>query len=83
MERESVVLEVEVQHEGNAYRASYFVEGQTIHANVGGRMLVAPLASKPAAETVETLLTGHLQQQSRKIRHSDLWSGLRSRKPAR
>lgn len=83
MERESVVLEVEVQHEGSAYRASYFVEGQTIHANVGGRMLVAPLASKPAAETVETLLTGHLQQQSRKMRHSGLWDRLPSRKPGR
>lgn len=83
MERESVVLEVEVQHEGSAYRASYFVEGHTIHANVGGRMLVAPLASKSAAETVETLLTGHLQQQSRKRRHSGLWTGLQGRKPAR
>jgi hypothetical protein len=80
MERESVVLEVEVQHEGNTYRASYFVEGETIHASVGGRMLVAPLASKPAADTVRTLLTGHLVQQSRKIRHSSLWGTLRAGK---
>ncbi|QQR34999.1 hypothetical protein JI749_11490 [Devosia oryziradicis] len=83
MERASVVLEVEVQHEGSAYRASYFVEGNTIHANVGGRLVVAPLVSKPAAETVETLLSGHLQQQSRKLRHSGRWDRMPGRKPAR
>lgn len=82
MERESVVLEVEVQHEGSTYRASYFVEGETIHANVGGRMLIAPLARKPAADTVKTLLSGHLLQQSRKIRHSGLWESLKSGKVA-
>jgi hypothetical protein len=82
MERESVVLEVEVQHEGSIYRASYFVEGETIHANVGGRMLIAPLAMKPAADTVKSLLSGHLLQQSRRIRHSGLWERLKTRNVA-
>lgn len=74
MERSSQVLEVEINHEGSAHRASYFVENQTIYASIGGRVLVAPIGPRTAADTVKTLLSGHLLQQSRKLRHVGRWN---------
>lgn len=83
MDRESVVLDVEVQHEGSTHHASYFVEGETIYASVGGRILVAPLTGRPAADTVRSLLAGHLLQQSRKIKHVTRWQAVHTEKPVR
>jgi hypothetical protein len=73
MERVSQVLEVEVEHDGTAYRASYFVENATIHASVCGRMLIAPLGPEDAAQTVKTLLSGYLLHQDRKLKHAQGW----------
>ena len=36
MERQSQILEVEVQHDGDLHRASYFVENSTIYTNIDG-----------------------------------------------
>lgn len=45
MERQSLVQDVEVRHEGQTYRASYFVEGSTIHAKIGGRTRLSPVGA--------------------------------------
>ncbi|MGB3337073.1 MAG: hypothetical protein WBA73_07840 [Devosia sp.] len=74
MERTSQVLEIEINHEGSPHRASYFIENETIYASIGGRMLIAPTGPRPAADTVKTLLSGHLLQQSRKLRHMGRWN---------
>jgi hypothetical protein len=73
MEQHSQVLEVEIEHEGSRYQASYFVENGTIHANVGGRMLTLPHGPNRAADTVKAVLSGYLLQQSRKMRHMADW----------
>jgi hypothetical protein len=75
MERNSQVLEVEVEYGGTPHRASYFVEDNTIHASIGGRLLSIPRGPRSAADTVKTVLSGYLLQQSRKLRHVGRWSG--------
>lgn len=45
MERQSLVQDVEVRHEGQTYRASDFVEGSTIHAKIGGRTRLSPVGA--------------------------------------
>jgi hypothetical protein len=74
MERNSQVLEVEVDYGGTPHRASYFVEENTIHANIGGRVLSIPCGPRSAADTVKTVLSGYLLQQSRKLRHAGRWN---------
>jgi hypothetical protein len=75
MERNSQVLEVEIEYGGAPHRASYFVEDDTIHASIGGRMLSIPRGPRSAADTVKAVLSGYLLQQSRKRRQVDHWSG--------
>lgn len=74
MERQSLVQDVEVSHEGQTYRASYFVEGNTIHAKIGGLILLSPAGAVPAGDTVKALLTGHLLQQTRKAGNASKWA---------
>jgi hypothetical protein len=73
MERDSQVLEVEVEYGGTPHRASYFVEANTIHANIGGRLLTIPRGPRSAADAVRTVLSGYLLQQSRKLRLVSRW----------
>lgn len=73
MEQKSQVLEVEVEHQGQIHRASYFVEGDVVHARIGGKVLRSPLGSGNAADTVRTLLAGHLLLQTRKTQNAKLW----------
>ncbi|HEY8576024.1 MAG TPA: hypothetical protein VIL88_06770 [Devosia sp.] len=74
MERQSQILEVEVEHGGSPYRASYFVEQSTIHASIGGRVMTLPLGPCPAADTVRTMLSGYLNQEARRRKHLMSWS---------
>lgn len=74
MERKSQVLEVEVQHDGNLHRASYFVENSIIYTSIGGHMLIAPLGQGEAATTVRMLLSGHLRHNARRLKHARRWS---------
>jgi hypothetical protein len=74
MERKSQVLDVEIDHDGQSHRVSYFVEADKIFTRIGGRVLIAPLGSRSAVDTVRTLLSGHLLQQSRKFRQVKRWS---------
>jgi hypothetical protein len=69
------VLEVEIEHEGSAHRASYFVENQTIYASIDGRMLLSPLGNHAPAETVRGLLSGYLQSRSRRLAAARRWPG--------
>lgn len=73
MERKSVILEVDVQHDGSSHRASYFVEDTIIYASIDGHVLIAPLGQEAAASTVRMLLSGHLRQRSRKLKHARQW----------
>jgi len=74
MERNSVVQDVEVTHDGQTYRASYFVESNVIHAMIGGRTLLSPIGPVSAGDTVKALLTGYLLQQTRKAGNVAKWS---------
>lgn len=74
MERQSQVFDVEVDHDGQAHKASYFVEEDKVFANIEGRVLIAPLGSRPAVDTVRSLLSGHLLQQTRKLRQAGRWA---------
>jgi len=73
-EREGVVRSVEIELDGEVHRASYFVEYNVIHASIGERVVAAPVAMAPAAETVKALLLGHLLQQSRKGTRACRWN---------
>ena len=75
MERNSQVLEVEVDYGGRPHRASYFVEDNIIYASIGGRLLFIPRGPRSAADTVKTVLSGYLLQQSRTLRHIGRWNG--------
>jgi len=59
-EQECQVRVVEVRHGGAVHRASYFVERNIIHAQIGGHIMVSPLGNVLAADTVKALLTEHL-----------------------
>nr|WP_314260299.1 hypothetical protein [uncultured Devosia sp.] len=74
MERESVVRDVQVEHEGITHTASYFVEDGMIHGRIGERKLLAPIGPDSADLTVRSLVSEHLQERSRRMRHSDNWS---------
>lgn len=78
MQQESVVLEAEVQHGGQTHTAAYFVEGDVVHAQVGTRVLVAPLAGGDANARVRCLLLGHLMSEERKAQHAARWRGVRA-----
>ena len=76
MERRSQVLEVQVEHQGHPHSASYFVEENTITANIGGRIFTTPMGPRPAADTVRTLLSGHLLQMARRRKLLSQWSSV-------
>ena len=73
MERQSQILEAQVEHDGSVHRVSYFIEVDTIHTSIGGRMLSIPVGPRSAADTVRSLLSGYLLQRSRKLSHSAHW----------
>jgi hypothetical protein len=72
--RASVVLDVDVEYEGQMHRATYFVEGDVVHARVGGRVLISPLAGGDAQEKVRTLMMGHLLIGTRRARQATSWT---------
>ena len=73
-DRQSVVLDVDVEHEGQTHRATYFVENDVVHARVGGKVLLSPLGGGDAQEKVRTLLLGHLLLETRKARQAMSWT---------
>lgn len=73
MERQSTVFTTSVVFGGSTFEASYYIEHGIIHAHIGGRVLMSPVGTQLAEQTVQTLLTGHLLQQSRKARHFGNW----------
>jgi hypothetical protein len=72
-ERQSIVQTVEVTHGGDTYSANYFVEQDIIHARIGERILLSPVGKTRPSETVKALLSGHLQQRSRKMGQIRRW----------
>lgn len=75
MDRTSVVLETQIELEGETFTASYFVDPEgVIHANIGGKVMLAPTTHLPADAVVKSLLTGHILKQSRKYRLTMDWS---------
>ncbi|HEV7346485.1 MAG TPA: hypothetical protein VGN60_12725 [Devosia sp.] len=73
MERHSQVLEVEIDHNGEAHHATYFVEQNMIHTAIDGRLMTIPVGQRSAAETVKSVLSGFLAQKARKRRHVSRW----------
>jgi hypothetical protein len=78
MERQSMVQTVEVAQDRTVHSAPYFIEAGVINAEIGGRIILCPLGGVPAADTVRTLLAGHLLQQARKMDYARLWTARRS-----
>jgi hypothetical protein len=78
MERQSIVQEVEVEHDGQHLKASYFVEHGIIHASIGGRSISAPIGPSGAAGTVRALLTGQILQNARRMENAVKWSEVTS-----
>lgn len=76
MERLSMVHRVLVEHAGRTYRADYFVEDGVIHASLDGHIVLRPLASAEPADTVRTMLSGHLAQRARKLSAAARWAPL-------
>ena len=74
MEHQSQVLTTEVEFEGQIHSASYYVENDIIHANIGGRFMSVPLNGPSAKSAVQTLLRGHLLQTQRSARQRSHWS---------
>lgn len=72
-ERQSIVQTVEVAHGGDIHSANYFVEQGIIHARIGERILLSPVGKARPSETVKALLSGYLQQRSRKMGHIKRW----------
>lgn len=72
-ERECLVQTVEVTHGGEVHRASYFVEHNVIHAQIGGHAMLSPLGNVSAADTVEALLTENLFQRRRVTNQPEHW----------
>ena len=73
MERRFQVYDVSVEFEGEVHSASYYIENDVIHANIGGRMIMTVLGSNPGSQTVRALLLAHLLQAKRKLRHRAQW----------
>lgn len=76
MERESMVQEVSVEFDGETYTAAYFVEGNTIHANLQGRILLFPVGNVAPASIVKAVLTGQLMHSARKAAFASRWGEL-------
>lgn len=82
MERESLVSDVLVEHEGSIHKASYFVEAGMIHGRMGDRKFLAPVGLAGPEGTVRALVTEQLLERNRKLRHSTSWTGaLRQKLP--
>lgn len=73
MERRFQVYDVSVEFEGNVHSASYYIENDVIHANIGGRMIMTVLGGNLGSQTVKALLLAHLLQAKRKLRHRAQW----------
>jgi hypothetical protein len=64
---------LEVPYRGEAHRATYFVENGMVHAEIGGRTMLAPAIAQAPADVVRTLLVGTLEQQRRRLRLVSSW----------
>ena len=69
----SIVLDVQVEHEGDTHVASYFVEHGVVQARIGARVLLVPLLDGDADEMVKVLLREHLRQTSRMVHQAGVW----------
>lgn len=74
MEMQSQVYDVDIEFDGQTYKAAYFVENDIIHAQVEGKLIVSPLGAVPASKTVKALITGQLLQIRRKHKQRVSWA---------
>lgn len=65
MQRDNIVIKTSVVHDGTEYSASYFVEGEHIHAHVDGRIMLLPVGRRPPDVTVRSVLRGMLGKKGR------------------
>ena len=69
IERQFQVYNASIEFDGEVHSASYYIENNVIHANIGGRMIMTVLGSNPGSQTVKALLLAHLLQAKRKLPH--------------
>lgn len=74
MEPQSQVFDIVVDVDGEAHKATYYVENNVIHAMINGRVMVSPVGVVPAAETVKSLLMGQLLQNRRRHDQRRQWT---------
>ncbi|MFC3706305.1 hypothetical protein ACFOOL_16275 [Devosia honganensis] len=63
MERDGLVQDVEIQLDGEIHKATYFVEGGVIHAQLGDQTYRLPLGRRPAGEMVKSLMAEKLRRK--------------------
>ena len=73
MQHKSVILDVSVEHQGQIHTASYFVEGDLVHARIGDNVLLSPLGGADAADKVRHLLLAHLAAEARQAEQAATW----------
>lgn len=64
MHQNSMIMEVEVEHDGTVHKAVYFVEDGTIYANIEGRIMMTLTGPAPPVQTVKALLSSHLKRRA-------------------
>ena len=74
MEREGVVRDLVVEHNGQTYKAVFFVERGEIHIKTGHRLYRIPKADLPSEEAVRNLLIGLATDMERKRGQVAYWS---------
>ncbi|WIY54019.1 hypothetical protein O9Z70_05685 [Devosia sp. YIM 151766] len=77
MEQEHMVRDVSVQVDEQIHTATYFVEGGTIHANIGDQSYFLPVGRIPAEETVRSLLIEKLRRKNFRTEMARKWFGSR------
>lgn len=66
MDRDSVVRTIELLDHGATYRATYYVEHGTLHADVAGMRQSIVCMGAPAEEMVRALLAERIMQLTAK-----------------
>ncbi len=75
MDQEHLVQDISVQMGQEIYKATYFVEGGTIHANIAGQTWRLPLGQVPAEQAVRSLLIEKLRRHNFRQAMAHKWFG--------
>jgi hypothetical protein len=75
LERDGLVQELTIDHDGQSYSAVYFVEHGQIHVKTGDRLYRLARNEASASDAVRGLLLGLAAESQRKHGQSTRWAG--------